>query len=241
MRPLNGLTSERILASGDHRLSYPFFSPDGARLGFFDGRILKVVALADGEVTTLCRPCTLRNPGPMLEGGTWAPDGTIVFARGEQLMRISADGGEPQVIPNAAIESRGGDNVDGSAVTQLWPSFLPGGKWVVTTIRHGRTVLGAQIAVVHSETGESRILIENGAKARYLPTGHLLFVRDGDIWAVGFDLEELAPTGEPELVLKGVRTFASSGNAQFTVSETGTLAYKPGPVYSREREVVFRR
>ena len=230
--PLNSLTSKRILAFGDHRRSYPFFSPDGTRLGFFDGRILKVVALADGKVTTLCRPsCVLRNPGPpRLEGGTWAPDGTIVFAHAEQLMRISADGGEPQVIPNAAIEF---------PRNYASPSFLPGWKWVLVTIRRSRTVLGAQIAVVHSATGESRILIENGANARYVPTGHLLFVRDGDIWAVGFDLEELAPTGEPELVLKGVLTSASSGNTHFTVSETGTLAYKPGAVYSRKHEVVF--
>ena len=165
-----------------------------------------------------------------MTGGTWAPDDTIVFAHDKQLMRISATGGTPQVIPSPGIEDRGGH--------YLWPSFLPGGKWVLATIRHGRTVVGAEIAVVHSETGQSRILIENGANARYVPTGHLIFVRDGDIWAVGFDLEKLAPTGEPVLVVKRVLT-SLLGEAQFTVSETGTLAYAPGAVYSNENELLF--
>ena len=253
-RALNDLEAKEIPAGLDERFIRPFISPDGTRIGFFGlnrqdmlaereagergeeyfhpGARLKVVSLTDGEIATLCAPCgPYIGAGRGAAGGTWAPDGTIVFADGSRLMRISEGGGEPQVIPTAATEYPRG--------SYFWPSFLPGGKWVLVTIRHGRTVLGAQIAVVHSETGESRILIDNGANARYVPTGHLLFVRDGDIWAVAFDLEELAPTGEQVPVVKGVRTWARDGEAQFTVSETGTLAYQPGPFYSRTQQVVF--
>ena len=40
------------------------------------------------------------------------------------------------------------------------------------------------------------------------------------------------------LVVKGVLT-SLLGEAQFTVSETGTLAYAPGAVYSNENELLF--
>ena len=126
-RALNDLEAKEIPAVLDERFIRPFISPDGTRIGFFGlnrqdmlaereagergeeyfhpGARLKVVSLTDGEIATLCAPCgPYIGAGRGAAGGTWAPDGTIVFADGSRLMRISEGGGEPQVIPTAATE-----------------------------------------------------------------------------------------------------------------------------------------
>ena len=79
--------------------------------------------------------------------------------------------------------------------------------------------------------GTKRVLIEGGSDARYLPTGHLVYVLGGTIFAVPFDAESLMVTGTPVPVIVGVRraTGLATGTAQMAVSTNGTLAYVPGP------------
>jgi hypothetical protein len=40
-------------------------------------------------------------------------------------------------------------------------------------------------------TGERKVLLKDAADARYLPTGHLVFLRRGQLFAVPFDVERL--------------------------------------------------
>jgi len=39
------------------------------------------------------------------------------------------------------------------------------------------------------DSGECKVLVEDAADARYLPTGHLAFVRRGVLMAAPFDME----------------------------------------------------
>ena len=72
---------------------HPFFSPDGARVGFFADDALKKVALAGGPPVTLCAAGIRR-------GATWGPDNTIVFASADApgLMQVSDAGDEPRPL-----------------------------------------------------------------------------------------------------------------------------------------------
>jgi dipeptidyl aminopeptidase/acylaminoacyl peptidase len=95
----------------------------------------------------------------------------------------------------------------------------------------------ARIEVVSLETGERRVVVEDGADARYLPTGHLVFVRQGVLMAAPFDLSRLELTAPPVPVLEGVSQALNwgsdednSGAAEFTVSDSGLLAYAPGGI-----------
>ena len=75
---------------GTEGAEHPFFSPDGASVGFFTADALMKVALVGGPPATLCAVGGRR-------GATWGPDGTIVFASTDKpgLMQVSAAGGEP--------------------------------------------------------------------------------------------------------------------------------------------------
>ncbi len=72
-----------------------------------------------------------------------------------------------------------------------------------------------------------------GADARYLPTGHIVYAIGGVLNAVPFDVRRLQLAGNPVQVVQGVRrSLIATGAAHYTVSNTGSLAYVPGPASS---------
>ena len=83
------------------------------------------------------------------------------------------------------------------------------------------------------KSGERRVLLNGGADARYLPTGHIVYAFGGTLFAVPFNLRNLTVSGAAVPVLEGVLRAAnqstSTGSAQFGASETGSLMYIPGP------------
>ena len=192
----------------------PFFSPDGQWVGFQTGnrRALQKVSLAGGPAVTIAETS--------VAGASWGPDDTILFGLGQGvLMRVSAEGGEPQ--PVTTLE-------DGE-VGHWRPDFLPNGpsgQAALFTVWSG-TLETSQIAVVSLDTGERRILTR-GTYPRYVPTGHILFAQEASLWAVPFDVERLEVTGAPVPVVDGVSVSAASGAAHFAVAHNGTLVYARG-------------
>jgi Tol biopolymer transport system component len=67
-----------------------------------------------------------------------------------------------------------------------------------------------------------------GFYARYLPSGHLVYMHEGTLFAVPFDLKRLEATGQPVPILEGVVTAPINGGAQFSFSDTGNLVYVAG-------------
>ena len=72
-------------------------------------------------------------------------------------------------------------------------------------------------------------MYRGGYHGRYLPTGHLLYLRDGSLFAVPFALDQLEVTGPAVSVVDQVTSDLRSGGAQVSVSTDGTLVYLPGP------------
>lgn len=70
-------------------------------------------------------------------------------------------------------------------------------------------------------------MIDGGADARYLPTGHLVYAVSGVLFAVRFDPERLVTEGGATPVVEGVRRGPSTSVAQFGVSPAGSLVYVP--------------
>jgi serine/threonine-protein kinase len=93
-----------------------------------------------------------------------------------------------------------------------------------------------RLALLRLGTGEWRVLIEDAADARYVPTGHMLFLRQGTLMAVRFDPAKLEVIGQPvalvENVMQGLGlTYRHrTGAGQLGISDTGSLVYAPGGV-----------
>jgi dipeptidyl aminopeptidase/acylaminoacyl peptidase len=110
-----------------------------------------------------------------------------------------------------------------------WPQILPGGQAVLFT--SSRTVADfndAELIVQPLPNGVPKVVQRGGFYGRYVPSGHLLYVHAGTLWAARFDLDRSAVSGPPVPVIEGVTSNAANGSAQLTVSVGGTLAYLPG-------------
>src|SRR5262249_26097311 len=145
--------------------------------GFFTDGKLKKVSMAGGAAFNLCDVGVGR-------GGTWTDDNTIIFTPtngpNATLMRVSAAGGTP-----AAFGTLGK-----GAVTQRWPQALPGGKAVIYS-EHSSTTNwdGASIVVARLSGGAPKIVVPVGYYGRYVPSGHLVYMQQGTLFAVRFDLD----------------------------------------------------
>ena len=86
----------------------------------------------------------------------------------------------------------------------------------------------ASVALLSLATGEYRVVMEGGTKARYVDTGHIVYARGGSLLAVPFDVDRLELTGVPMPVVDDVSMRPTSGHADFVVSKEGTLVYAAG-------------
>ena len=140
----------------------------------------------------------------------WLPDGDILARAIEPLsiVRIPSDGSpprEPVEIRNEGFEGQFTPFGTQGAV-------LPDGVHVLgIATTYGESGYDNSVALLNSETGQAKILIENGGSAQYSPTGHLLFSRGATLLAVPFDLERLAPVGAQGAVTDGLRADAVYG------------------------------
>ena len=210
---------QATMLAGTDDANNPFFSPDGKWIAFFASRKLKKIATTGGAAITLC-------DAPAGRGGTWAEDGTIVFlpsnGSGVSLVRLSSAGGTPEPLLSLGE----------GEVTQRWPQMLPSGKGVLYTASNVASGFGNANIVVHPlPAGTRKVVLRRGSYARYLPSGHIVYVRDGTLFAAPFDLDRLETAGPSVPVLEGVASNASGGSAgaaQMSVSSNGTLAYLAG-------------
>ena len=208
--------------------SMPFASPDGRWVGFWSAGALKKVPLeGSGPATTICETT-------LPFGASWGTDDTIVFSRSrEGLWRVPAAGGTPQAVIKP-------DTTKGELKFQL-PQILPGNGAIVFTVTHTPLPTwddDTEVVVHVLATGERKVLVRGGADARYLPSGHLLYLRKGTLMAVSFDLQQLAPTGGAVALIADVMQSVNtpneayeSGAGQFSVSATGSLLYAPGGIF----------
>lgn len=194
---------------------HPFFSPDGRWVGFFAAHKLKKVPLDGGSPQILADAL---NPF----GAAWGRDGTIVFspkdARG--LWRVPAKGGAPEKI--ASLQHEQGD------WDLNWPEFLPDGKAVLFTAFKGMTADTANICVLDLESRTRKTLIENASHASYVPTGHLIFGREGAVHVAPFDVGRCEVTGPSIPVPESIFYESEFGVLHLAFSAGGTLVYLPG-------------
>ena len=206
--------SKPTILSGTENAQDPFFSPDGQWIGFFADGHLKKVSIQGGAPNTLCDVINLR-------GADWGEDGNILFgAAAYGLSRVSESGG---AAPRSLSKPERGE------ISHRWPQILPGGEAILFTGHGAATGFDdASIEVLSLKTGQTRIVQRGGYFGRYLPSGHLVFIHQGTLFAVPFDLSRYETRGMPAPVLDDIAGNPSTGGGQLDFSRTGTLVYLSG-------------
>ncbi len=214
-RPLEQL--QAVALPGTAGASLPFFSPDGLWIGFFAEGKLKKVPVAGGAVVPIC-------DAPDPRGGAWGEDGDILFSLASSvssprnsLLRVSADGGTPQPATTLADDE----------VTHRWPQVLPGARAILYTAHNrANNYADANIVVQTLPNGPRKIVQRGGSFGRYVPSGHLVYVHKGTLFAAPFDLVTLM-TGTGRPVIENIAETRSTGAAQFAFAADGKAVYRP--------------
>jgi hypothetical protein len=215
MRRLDALDSRPL--AGTEGARGPFISPDGEWVGFFRGAHLYKVSMSGGEPLVVCKA----QGG---SGAVWNTDGRIIFSRAflSGLSIVSADGGTPTAVTTPDPRQQ--------EIGHWWPSVLPGGQVLFTIARATIGLNDARIGLLDVKTGRYRVLFP-GARAAWLPSGHIVFYRTGRYHAVAFDPSSSTVTGEPFAVLDDAQELDPAGDfpQPVAVGPSGALAYLPGP------------
>ena len=193
--------------------TFPFWSPDSRQVAYIADEKLWRVPVSGGEPILVADAAFAR--GGTTPGGVWLADGTIVFApaaNGSGLLYRPVPGGGQLTT---FLER------DASESDFHKPSVLPDGHTLVFVIDANE---GGAYAIGALRRGQRKTLLALKGQVLnapvYSPTGHLLFVREGQpggIWAIPFSPERLEVSGEAFPV-------APAGHWP-TLASDGTLVY----------------
>ena len=211
----------RVIPGTETGLTSLAFSPDGSWIVFWsaDDNKLKKIAVSGGTAVTLCDAV---NP----QGVSWSRDGTILFGQFQGIMRVSENGGVPELI----IKTGSPEQTSELASS---PQLLPDGKSVLftlSTVQSGVTDWDrARIMVESLDTKERKIVWSGGTHGRYVKSGHLVYLVGNVLFAVKFDPGSLTVKGGPVPVVEGIsRPTVNSMVGQYGFSDSGALIYLRG-------------
>ena len=195
---------------GTDGATFPFWSPDSRHIGFFDGRRLKRIDVANDLTQTLC---DVRSG----QGGTWGTQHVIVFADAAGLSRVPDSGGAP--VPVTKLDDSHGQRA------HLWPHFLPDGRRFIFLVQTANDEAATHIGQID---GGGSVAIANGHGPAAYAANVLLFSRGGTLATQQFDPAGDEITGEVE-TLGGIDEVAGSTTAGPAFSASSTvLVYRHG-------------
>jgi serine/threonine protein kinase/Tol biopolymer transport system component len=221
VRNLDSLDAQPVPGSETIATSVPlFWSPDGRFLAFQAGGKLKKIDASGGAVQTIC------DAASELDEGSWNRDGVIIFSLGGHVMRVSDAGGTPSDLTSP--------DTSRAETAHLWPTFLPDGKHFLyerqsTKPEYAGFYVGS-LDAKPQEQDKKRVLAA-GYQPVYSPpsgsgTGHLLFLREGTLFAQPFDAGKIELSGEPVPIAEQIGSIGQLG--YFSASANGALAYRAG-------------
>jgi DNA-binding winged helix-turn-helix (wHTH) protein len=224
IRALNLPTAQAL--KGTEGGTYPFWSPDGKRVGFLanagadNGGVLRTVRLADGSVSAVADVALGR--------GAWSASGIVFTGSDGRLYQVSEDGGPPRPVTELDV-SRG-------EYRHAWPTFLPDGRrflYLALSIDERRVTSGLQ---PDSRSGVYLSSIDSPARTRLLDAvtsieyaaGHLLYHRSGSLIAQRFDDGRAQLTGDAIPIVEAIAFSGFDGLMAASTSQSGLLVYQRG-------------
>ena len=197
-------------------------SADSQWVAFWADGAIKKVPIGGGLATDLASGVSVPR------GLAWDDRGRVFFGHPDGRIWAIPPDGTPAAVTTVGEEAR----------EHGLPWLLPGGEVLLYTERRRQWSWGDEEVVAQTlATGVRTVLLKDAADARYVATGHLVFLRRGVLLAVPFDAERLAVHGTPVPVLDTVAQSLTGGTSnnitgagQFAVAPTGALAWVASPV-----------
>lgn len=173
-------------------------------------------------------------------GMAWDDAGNLFYSYERRLWKVRR-GSSPEAVTT----------VGEGEIAHALPQPLPHSQVLLYTVRKRVWSWGDEEVVVEDlATGTRKRVLTDAADARYLASGHLVFMRRDQLWAVRFDASLLETQGQSEAVLDGVAQALAGGHngnvtgaGQFAAAPSGTLAWisGPSPTFSEAKLVALDR
>ena len=219
---MDTLQSRRLPGADTGPQVPPFFwSPDSRYVLFSSEQKLKKMDMAGGAAETVCDL-----PGPPV-GGSWSPDGTIIFGNNRGgLWRVPATGG-PATQLTALDPAR-------KERSHELPMFLPDGRHFLY-LRASNVPENSGIGIgsldVKPERQNNKLIVATRYSAAYMPAAgsrpaQLLYMHEGRLVVQQFDDKRLELTGDAVPLADRVGTIYNTG--YFSASASGVLIYRTG-------------
>jgi len=213
VRALSSPTARKL--PGTEGAEKPFWSHDGASVGFVSGDALRAIALDGAAPLTICEVQGFR-------GAAWHADGTILFSQDGSdggLFRVTSSGDaavhEARLLPGETYRTS--------------PQFLSDGPDYLYRSVGGDEGNGIYVGVLGSADNERVVGFERASslsKGMYARDGYLLYVRENAFLAHPFDAGSRRLTGEPQR-LSDLGEVRGAGEGFFAVADGGVFAYRP--------------
>ena len=209
-------SGEARALAGTESASALAYSPDGEWIAFWTGSELRKVRVDGGPSARICAAV-------QVTGLTWGTT-RIVYTTRNQIFEVAPSGENPRALTEGDMR-------------RSTPFLLPGGNALLYT-EYGKQFTSGdeRVMIRRLDNGSTpALLLSQAADARYMPTGHLSFMRQGTLFVVRFDAQTLELRGSPVAVVSDVAQSSAAWfvddltlSGQFAFSPQGTLAYVPG-------------
>jgi Tol biopolymer transport system component len=222
---------------GTNEVRWPFWSPDSQHLGFFGNDKVMRIAVASGEQQELVASATWS------AGGSWGPDGTILYGRhgAMTILSVTADGGNQR-------SATGG--LPAGQLAHFQPHFLPDGEHFLYYVEGSPDVRGVYVGAINNaaqspigpvdpRTREQPLRLVDADAGGVYAMGRLFFVQGGTLKAQPFDPVTRILSGEPELIAEDIAVGGRHGVA--LQSNGNRVIYRTGPAGSTQQLTWFDR
>ncbi len=173
----------------------------------------------------------------------WGADGTIIIGNTDALWEVPEAGGTPRRIPLPEDSAKARIFPKVSA-----PTLAAGGTRVLFHTHPAWDPRRSALRMLDRATGTVTTVLENAMHGTVVGDSLLLFMRDGALLAVRFDVRAGKVIGEAVTVDDGIAqainmpsSALESGVAQYAVTSRGDLVVAYGGAYRRQSSDVVVR
>lgn len=207
----------RLLTDGASLGTIPQFSSDG-QLVLLNANPNALIAPVSGGLPQIVE---IGNVSGRVGSVNWYSENEILFVSSGIIHLHNLVSGEERQVTEQNFER---DPVN--------PFLIPGtGAILFTSVQNvgSQNFNNANIDLFNPETNTTQTLVRGGYLPKFVPTGHIVFIRDGDLWAVPFSTESLDLAGAETRVLEDIDSQPRIGMAGYAISNSGRLVYLQGP------------
>jgi len=200
--------TSRVIFESERATRKPIFSPDNQQVLFdHSGTGLEVISIQGGASRLVT---SFNNPN---SGFDWIDIDSILFVGMDNaIYRQDIGGGAPQLL------------YQGEQEPLVNPVYVSDQETLIFVQKSDP--LTHHIYISDLNTDESNLLVSNAGFPKLLSTGHLLFIRDNDLWGALLDIDLQQFSTDPVLLVKQVSRDFFWNIGAFEVSDQGRLVYE---------------